>query len=202
SALNTLEDHQETHQPQKRSPASSAALYSEDLEADSGLEEPMDDMDKKNTLFRQERGSIDKRQSTRLETTCRIYKDYTYLRYRNTEECWKWGDDFLNYTNAIRACQEEGALLLTIKTENEKTLLWRFFKHKVLWNGLDKINKPTFTWIDDNKPLKNFSYYYPDVPASQNLRLIPDCGSLVSEDRFYFATRLCFVRHAYICEIR
>ncbi|KAK0059418.1 antho-RFamide neuropeptides-like isoform X2, partial [Biomphalaria pfeifferi] len=52
SAFNTLEDHQETHQPQKRSPASSPALYSEDLEADSGLEDPMDDMDKKNTLFR------------------------------------------------------------------------------------------------------------------------------------------------------
>ncbi|KAK0059413.1 antho-RFamide neuropeptides-like isoform X2 [Biomphalaria pfeifferi] len=203
SALNTLEDHQETHQPQKQSPASSPALYSEDLEAVSGLEEPMDDMDKKNTLFRQERGSIDKRQSTRLETKCRIYKDYTYLRNRNTEKCWKWGDNFLNYTNAIRSCQE-GALLVTIKTENEKKLLWRFFKDIVLWNGLDKINKPTFTWIDDNKPLKNFSYYYPDVKASQDLRKIPDCGTLENstEDEFNFSCLPCFHTYSYICEIR
>ncbi|XP_055860440.1 uncharacterized protein LOC129921758 isoform X2 [Biomphalaria glabrata] len=147
--------------------------------------------------------SIDKRQSTRLETKCRKNKDYTYLRYRNTEECWKWGENYLNYTNAIRYCQE-GALLGTIKTENERTLIWRFFKNRILWNGLDKINKPTFTWIDDNKPEKNFSYYFPDVPASQDLRALPDCSTLetLTDDKFHFFTKPCFVKFSYICEIR
>ncbi|KAK6970852.1 hypothetical protein BgiMline_026544, partial [Biomphalaria glabrata] len=55
----------------------------------------------------------------------------------------------------------QGALLGTIKTENEKTLIWQFAKGQSLWNGLDKISKPTFIWIDDNTPPKNRSFYFP-----------------------------------------
>ncbi|KAH9524427.1 hypothetical protein Btru_054529 [Bulinus truncatus] len=51
SGLNTLDEHDESHQSQKRSP-SSPAVFTEDLDTDNGLDEHMDDLDKRNTLFR------------------------------------------------------------------------------------------------------------------------------------------------------
>ncbi|KAK6970854.1 hypothetical protein BgiMline_026546, partial [Biomphalaria glabrata] len=49
--------------------------------------------------------AIEKRQSTRLEIKCSRYKNYSYLRYRNTEKCWTWSAQRMNYSDAIKSCQ-------------------------------------------------------------------------------------------------
>ncbi|XP_055860996.1 uncharacterized protein LOC129921849 isoform X2 [Biomphalaria glabrata] len=95
--------------------------------------------------------SIEKRQMTRLETKCKQNKNYTYLRYRNAEKCMIWMGKDLLYLDAVKSCQEQGALLGTFKTQSELTILRQFAKDTIVWVGLDKINKPTFTWIDDGK---------------------------------------------------
>ncbi|KAI8767163.1 hypothetical protein BgiMline_026168, partial [Biomphalaria glabrata] len=55
----------------------------------------------------------------------------------------------------------QGALLGTIKTKNEISLFRLFTTKNIVWIGLDKINKSTFTWIDNQKPVKNISFYFP-----------------------------------------
>nr|KAI8743230.1 hypothetical protein BgiMline_021639 [Biomphalaria glabrata] len=50
--------------------------------------------------------SIEKRQMTRLETKCRRYENYTYLRFRNAEKCMIWLRDTFNYLDALKSCQD------------------------------------------------------------------------------------------------
>ncbi|KAK0067542.1 C-type lectin domain family 6 member A [Biomphalaria pfeifferi] len=138
---------------------------------------------------------------TRLETKCRRYENYTYLRYRNAEKCMIWFDDTVNYLVALKSCQEKGALLGTFKTLSEISLLRQFAKES-LWVGLDKIDKPAFTWVDDGKPVHNFSFYFPDYPAS-NMKNLFDCTEyMLMVYRFKFNDQNCFLDAPYICEIR
>ncbi|XP_013068983.2 antho-RFamide neuropeptides-like [Biomphalaria glabrata] len=145
SALNTLEDHQETHQPQKRSPASSPALYSEDLEADSGLEEPMDDMDKKNTLFRfGKRQGAWFRYGKRAGTLLRFGKRGTLLRFG------KRGGSLLRFGRGGNSDADF--------SEDDKRTLFRFGKRsdleEIVRDALAREELSNSPWYMENEPVK------------------------------------------------
>ncbi|XP_055901697.1 uncharacterized protein LOC129929007 [Biomphalaria glabrata] len=147
--------------------------------------------------------SFEKRQRTRLETKCMGHTNYTYLRYRNSEKCWTSSENDKNYLDAVKSCQEQGALLGTIKTKNEITLFRLFTTKNIVWIGLDKINKSTFTWIDNQKPVKNISFYFPGLQASADIRNLADCAiAIYPKLIFRFLLKHCESIDPYICEIR
>uniref|UniRef100_A0A2C9KLK9 C-type lectin domain-containing protein n=1 Tax=Biomphalaria glabrata TaxID=6526 RepID=A0A2C9KLK9_BIOGL len=113
--------------------------------------------------------SIEKRQTTRLETKCMKKKGFVYRYYKAVEKCFQ----FLfydSYVEAINKCKGMGAQLATFKSDDHKILAYNYLDelynltaegyHTYFFIGLDKRQDGvTFRWIDDGQPIKNASHY-------------------------------------------